>query len=382
MDAFYASIETRDDPTLSGRPVVVGGTPEQRGVVAAASYEARTYGIHSAMSAFRALKLCPEAVFIRPRMTHYVSVSKEIRAIFDEYTPLVEPISIDEAFLDVTGSLRLFGSAVEIARMIKRRIHDEVGLTASVGVAPNKFLSKLASDLEKPDGFVVIKPGEAAARLAPLPAGKLWGVGKVTQKTLASHGIHTIKDLLAFPPERLESLVGSHAPRLRELAQGIDDRPVVAGNESKSIGAETTFPEDIGDAEKLREVLDGLVTRVAKRLRKEGYRAHTVHLKARYADFETVTRALTLPAATAATQTMQTAAKGLFEERLGRRGRPLRLIGVSVSHLVRPDHELPSLFPESTEEQREKIDHLLDDLQTRFGSGTIWRGPRPDSRKD
>jgi DNA polymerase-4 len=376
MDAFYASVEVRDDPSLVGKPVIVGGTPEGRGVVAAASYEARRYGIHSAMSAYRALKLCPDAAVIRPRMERYVEIAKQIRVIFNDYTPLVEPISIDEAFLDVTGSRGLFGSATEIAKIIKRRIRDEIGLTASVGVSTNKFLAKLASDLEKPDGLVVIRPGEASARLAGLPAEKLWGVGKVTQKHLAAEGIRTIGDLLRCPLSRLEEIVGSHAGRLRELARGHDERPVLVSDESKSIGAETTFPEDIEDACELRERLDVLCERVAKRLRKEGYRAHTVHLKARYADFTTVTRAVTLPVATAATQAVKESARELLASRLDRRGRALRLIGVSVSHLVRPAHEQPELFPDTKEESREKMDHLLDDLQERFGTGTIWRGPR------
>ncbi len=376
MDAFYASIEIRDNPALEGKPVVVGGTPERRGVVAAASYEARKYGIHSAMSAYRALKACPELIVISPRMDHYVTVAKEIRAIFGEYTPLVEPISIDEAFLDVTGSRKLFGPATEIAKMIKRKVRDETGLTASVGVSTNKFLAKLASDLEKPDGLVVIRPGEAAARLAPLPVERLWGVGKVTQKHLAAEGIKTISDLLRCPQTQLEAIVGSHARKLRELAQGNDDRPVVVGDESKSIGAETTFAEDIGEADILHGHIKTLSERVAKRLRAEGYRAHTIHLKARYADFTTVTRALTLPAATASTQAVQETARELFDARLERGNRSLRLVGVSVSHLVRPAQEQPELFPDTKEETREKMDHLLDNLQERFGSGSIWRGPR------
>ncbi|MEJ2719943.1 MAG: DNA polymerase IV [bacterium] len=377
MDAFYASIEIRDDPSLEGKPVVVGGTPEGRGVVAAASYEARKYGIHSAMSAYRARTLCPGAVFLRPRMSHYSSVSREMFAVFREYTPLVEPVSIDEAFLDVTGSEGLFGSAVTIGRTIKQRIEDELRLTASVGVAPNKFLAKLASDLEKPDGFVVITADEAAARLAPLPVGRLWGVGKVTQKTFSTHGIRTIQDLLDFPEDRLEKLVGSNAPRLRDLARGIDDRPVVVDEESKSIGAETTFVEDIGEAAVLIDHLNSLVDRVAVRLREEGFLARTIQLKARYPDFQTVTRALTLSTPTATTQTIREAARTLLQERLDRRGRALRLIGVSASHLVRFKTEQPVLFADKKEDDREKVDRVLDALQKKFGKKTIFRGPPP-----
>ncbi len=383
MDAFYASIEILENPELRDKPVIVGGTPDGRGVVAAASYAVRKYGVHSAMSSYQARKLCPHAIFLAPRMGHYVTYSKRVFAIFREYTPLVEPISIDEAFLDVTSSRRLFGRASEIGTTIKARIRDETGLTASVGVAENKFLAKLASDLEKPDGFVVIQPGKGEARLACLPVGKLWGVGKVSQKHLASHGVHRVRDLLAMPAERLESIVGSYARRLRDLARGIDDRPVVVGEESKSIGAETTFAEDIEDDGELRRWLDGLATGVAKRLRKEGFRAHTVHIKARYPDFTTVTRAVTLPASTAATQVIIGAARRLLESRLGREGRPLRLLGVSVSTLVRPAEGEPELFPDRTREQEERVDHLLDDLQARFGPKSIWRGePKRGHRDD
>jgi DNA polymerase-4 len=374
MDAFYASIEILENPELAGKPVIVGGTPEGRGVVAAASYEVRRYGVHSAMSSYRALQLCPNAIIIPPRMSHYAEISKRISAIFREYTPLVEPISIDEAFLDVTASRALFGPATDIGRTIKRRIRAETGLTASVGVAPNKFLAKLASDLEKPDGFVVIKPGQASALLAELPVYRLWGVGKVTERELAKHGVFKIKELLATPLDRLETIVGSTARRLRELAQGIDDRPVVVGEESKSIGAETTFPVDIADAEALRDHADVLAERVARRLRKEGYRAHTVNLKARYADFTTVTRAVTLPESTASTQIIRTEARDLLETRLERGDRALRLLGVSVSNLVRPAIQEPELFADTEREQREKIDHLLDALQSKYGREKIWRG--------
>ena len=378
MDAFYASIEVLERPELRGKPVIVGGPPEVRGVVAAASYEVRKYGVHSAMSSYRAKKLCPEAIFLPPRMGHYVKYSRRVFAIFREYTDLVEPISIDEAFLDVTGSRKLFGAAVDIGRAIKRRIKEETGLTASVGVAPNKFLAKLASDLEKPDGFVVMESRTAAARLAKLPVGRLWGVGRVTQTHLAEQGVHTVKDLLAFPPERLENIVGSYAPRLYQLARGIDKRPVVVGEAAKSIGAENTFATDIADLETLHDLLDALAERTAKRLRHEGYRAHTVQLKARYADFTTVTRAVTLTSTTASTQTIQETARELLDGRLGRKGRALRLLGVSVSNLVRANEEEMDLFPDKIEERREKVDYLLDKLQSKYGSQTIWRGkPRP-----
>lgn len=376
MDAFYASIEVLENPALAGKPVIVGGPAEKRGVVAAASYEVREYGVHSAMSSYRAKQLCPHAIFITPRMERYVEYSRRIFAILREYSPLVEPLSIDEAFVDVTGSRKLFGKPSEIGRAIKQRIREEVGLTASVGVAANKFLAKLASDLEKPDGFVVVQPREAPALLATLPVGKLWGVGKVAQAELAKLGVHTVKDLLAMPHDRMEGVFGSWAARLRDLAQGIDDRPVVVGHEAKSIGAETTFEEDIADDERLRSIVDGLSVRVGKRLRKEGFRAQTVQLKARYADFTTVTRAVTLTHSTASTREIIETARELLEERLGRVGRAMRLLGVSTSNLVHPAEGEPELFPDREREQNEKVDHLLDALQEKYGTAAVWRGPR------
>ncbi|NIM19299.1 MAG: DNA polymerase IV [Candidatus Latescibacteria bacterium] len=383
MDAFFASVEVLDQPELRGKPVIVGGTPEERGVVAAASYEARKYGIHSAMSAYRAKKLCPHAIFIRPRRDRYVEISDRIFDIFYAYTPLVEPISIDEAFLDVTGSRGLFGEAAEIGRTIKRRIREEIGLVASIGLAPNKFLAKLASDLDKPDGFKIIEAGEAEALLAGLPVSRLWGVGKVTQKTLAGLGIIKVKDLLAYPKDKLESHLGSYTQTLLELARGIDDRPVVTETESKSIGAETTFAKDIADAETLCATLDRLIDRVAKSLRKENLLAHTVNIKARYPDFTTVTRAKTLPAATCSTRKIQQSARELFFERLGRKGRALRLIGVSVSNLVLRGEESDDLFPDTSKQQAEQVDRLLDELQTKYGSRVIRRGAvEPKRKKD
>jgi DNA polymerase-4 len=382
MDAFYASVEVMDNPELAGLPVIVGGTPEGRGVVSASSYEAREFGVHSAMSAFRAKKLCPHGVFLHPRMARYAELSRDIRTIFDEFTPLVEPISIDEAFLDVTGSQMLLGTPEEIGWAIKRRILDEIGLVASVGVAPNKYLAKLASDLDKPDGFVVITPEEAEERLAELPVGKLWGVGKVSQKSLAKLGIHTVGDITRMPIGRLERIVGSWAPRLKQLARGIDDRPVVPDHEAKSISAETTFAADIGDADRLRDHLDRLVERVARRVRKGGLLGYTVSLKARYADFTTVTRALTLNEATAQTPAIREAARELLESKLGRKGRPLRLLGVGLSHFVRRDEQPELLFKDPADERNDTVDNVIDRLQDRFGSDAIHRGAIGRKAKD
>jgi len=374
MDAFYASVEVMDDPSLAGRPVIVGGTPEGRGVVSAASYEARVFGVHSAMSAYRAKKLCPDGVFIMPRMSRYVELSRQIRVIFDQYTPLVEPISLDEAFLDVTGSLKLFGPAVEIGRTIKQRIRDEVGLVASVGVAPNKYLAKLASDLEKPDGFVVISREDVRERLAGLPVSRLWGVGKQTQKMLAKMQIHEFRDITATPIEELELRIGVLARRLHNLALGIDNRPVVADHEAKSISNERTFATDIAGADELRDIADALSERVARRMRKAGLLAQTVQIKARYPDFTTVTRAVTLPDPTEESQEIRDAVRDLLENRLERKGRPLRLLGVGVSNFVHPEDEVGELFADAGRTRKKRVDHLMDELQDRFGADVIHRG--------
>ena len=379
MDAFYASVEILDNPELKGKPVVVGATADARGVVMAASYEVREFGVHSAMSAYRAKQLCPHAIFVPPRMHRYAEESKKIFRIFHEYTPLVEPLSIDEAFLDVTGCQNLFGPAVDIARTIKSRIKDEHGLTASIGVAPNKFLAKLGSDMEKPDGFVVLTPQNAAARIADLPVGKLWGVGKVAQKKFAAHGINFVRDIIEMPLERLEGVVGSWAPKLRELAQGIDERPVVRGGGSKSVGAESTFSEDIADPAELRHRVDKLSQRVAKRMRAEGYRASTINLKARFANFTTVTRAKTLPEPTSSSQVIRDTARELLEQRLDRGGRAMRLLGVSCSNLSRAEEAEMELFVDKKKTDQEKLDGLMDELQDKYGDKSIRRGSDVES---
>ncbi len=378
MDAFYASVEVLDDPSLRGRPVIVGGTPEGRGVVAAASYEARRFGVRSAMSAARARRLCPEGVFLRGRMDRYVEVSKQVSALFAEVTPLVEPLSIDEAFLDVTGCRRLFGPAEGIGRRLKQRIRDEVGLTASVGLAPNKFLAKLASDLEKPDGFVVIPAGREREILAPLPVSRLWGVGRVAEQHLAELGIRTVADLLAHPRQALLARFGDHGRHLLELAVGHDERPVVPVHEARSIGNETTFAEDIADREHLQAVLDGLADKVARRLRSHGLVARTITVKARYPDFTTPTRAHTLPEATNATLEIRDAARVLLHQRLDRRGRPLRLLGVTASNLSPEGGGQGILFAEPERQRERTLDQVVDKVHDRWGA-VLRRGvaPRP-----
>jgi DNA polymerase-4 len=383
MDAFYASVEVMDHPELAGKPVIVGGSVESRGVVTAASYEARVYGVHSAMSSARAHRLCPHGIYIEPRMERYAEVSRDIRRILDAFTPIVEPISIDEAFLDVTGSRALFGSGPDIGRAIKRRIRGELGLIASVGVAPNKYLAKLASDLEKPDGFVVITQEEAQARLAPLPVSRLWGIGKKTEPNFLAAGLKTIGDVARASDELLERLAGSYAPRLKQLARGLDDRDVIADAEAKSIGAENTFARDIADGARLREELDALSERVARRARADRMVGFTVNLKARYADFTTVTRAQTLPDATADSVIIRDTARELLENRLGRDGRALRLLGVSLSNLAHEDEVTRDLFSASartTTSRNRTLDVVMDMLRERFGSSAVRRGTKRGPR--
>jgi DNA polymerase-4 len=382
MDAFYASVEVLDDPKLAGLPVIVGGRAEDRGVVAAASYEARKYGVHSAMSTVRALRLCPRAVLLPPRFERYGEISDRVFAILRQYSPLVEPLSIDEAFLDVTGCERLHGPAAEIGRAVKQRIREETRLTASVGVAPNKFLAKLASDLRKPDGFMVVSAAEAPALLAALPVSRLWGVGRATEEVLAGLGVRKIGDLFSVSRELLEHRLGGYAGEMLALARGIDDRPVVSDAEPKSIGAETTFPSDIGAEAELLRHLDRLVERVARELRAAGYQARTVHLKARYPDFSTVTRARTLPAATDRTAEIRAAVRELFGEPLDRRGRPLRLVGVSVSGLARPDAVQGELFADPSAERARRFDRAKDELRAAFGPDALRRGSQVEDRTD
>ena len=376
MDAFYASVEILDDPSLAGRPVIVGGSAEGRGVVSAASYEARKFGVHSAMPAAQAVKRCPDGVFVRPRMARYVEISERIFAVFRDFTPLVEPLSVDEAFLDVTGCRRLFGGAEDIGWAIKRRIRDEIGLVASVGVAPNKFLAKLASDLEKPDGFVVFHADDARERLAVLPVGRLWGVGKVTERELNRHGIRTMADLLRAPREALLERFGDQAARLLELAVGYDERPVVPMHEARSVGNEVTFAEDVADADALCRTVDLLAEKVAWRLRRHHLRGRTVTLKARYPDFTTHTRSLTLSQATQGTTEIRSAARELLRRRLGRRGRPLRLVGVTVSHLAADEEAQGTLFEDPAVARDRELDRVMDAVNERFG-GIMRRGGPP-----
>ena len=377
MDAFYASVEVREQPGLAGRPVIVGGSPRGRGVVSAASYEARRFGIHSAMPTARAMRLCPDAVWLPVRMSLYASVSRQIREIFNRYSPLVEPLSLDEAFLDVTGSQRLFGSAAEIANAIKQAISNELSLVASVGIAPNKFIAKIASDLDKPDGFVEVQPEEVQAFLDPLPVSRVWGVGKATGKELERLGITTIAQLRQQSEAVLQDRFGKFGTHLWRLANGMDDRPVVSDSEAKSISNETTFDGDIGNRDTLRAWLMELTEQVCWRLRQHDLYGRTVHIKLRFPDFSTITRSHTLPEATQQTKLVWLAVMALFDNAMQKESRPLRLVGVGVSSLSDEMHRpqiQTDMFEQTNDTRQTQLDEVSDAINSRFGSSGIRRG--------
>jgi DNA polymerase-4 len=330
LDAFYASVEMLDNPEIAGKAVIVGGGGK-RGVVTAASYEARKYGVHSAQPVATARRLCPDGVFLPVRMGRYKEMSDRVFEIFRRFSPLVEALSIDEAFLDVTGTERLFGGALEVARKIKEAVAAETGLTVSAGVAASKFVAKIASDVNKPDGLTVVPRGKEKEFLGPLPVGKLWGVGKVTGTALHRMGVKTIGDLASVPAETLKERFGKHGLHLHRLANGIDDREVEPEHEVKSIGHEDTYDEDIRDREAIGKELLSLAHRVSSRLRRKGFRGRTVTLKVKYHDFTQVTRAATLPSPTDDGATIYRIVLPLLKKTEAGR-RPVRLLGISVSH--------------------------------------------------
>lgn len=374
MDAFYVSVEERDDPDLRGRPAVVGGNPAARGVVAAASYAARQYGIHSAMPVARAKRLCPHLIIIRPRLSYYAEMSRRIQAIFARYTPLVEPLSLDEAFLDVTRSVALFGAAAQIGRRIKREIQEELRLTASVGVASNKFVAKVASDVSKPDGFLVVEPGAEQKFLDPLPVSKLWGVGRVAQGTLERLGVGTIAQFRSQPPEVWGELFGKCGEQLWLLARGIDHRSVVPDRDAKSISHETTFSEDIFDPRILHDWLLELTEHVARRLRRSRVTGRTVQLKLRFSDFKTVTRAHTLVTPTDITQQLRQAAVALLARHLPKRHGSVRLLGVGVTNLETRQAPQRDLLDDAVRANQRRVDAVADQIQARFGAAALRRG--------
>lgn len=376
MDAFYASVEEREQPELIGKPLIVGGSASGRGVVCAANYAAREFGVHSAMPASQAVRLCPDATFLKPRMDFYAGVSKQIREIFYRYTPLVEPLSLDEAFLDATGSEQLFGTVEEIGRRIKSDIRSELNLVASVGVAPNKFLAKLASDLDKPDGFTVIKADEVQSTIDPLPVGRIWGVGRVTKARMAELGIHTIADLRARSEEQLTSAFGSSGLHFWRLARGIDDRKVEPDREAKSISHETTFATDVTDQDQLSAWLLELTEQVASRLRDKSITGRTVQIKVRYHDFTTITRSRSLAAPTNQTDRLWHAARELLNTQLPDRPLNVRLIGMGVTNLQHGGSTQLELFGDDEPEDDErgsKLDQMADSIRNRFGVDALRR---------
>ena len=367
MDAFYASVEQRDRPELRGRPVIVGADPKGRGVVSAASYEARVFGVRSAMPIGKAARLCPDGVFLPVDMDKYAGASRQIMGILGDFSPLVEPVSVDEAFVDLTGTASLFGPAPEAVREIKRRIRAETGLTASAGLAANKFIAKVASDLKKPDGLVIVEAGREAEFLAPLPIERLWGVGKATAKDLAALGIATIGQLQRLSRATLVARLGDHGAGLHDLAFGRDDRPVEPWTPPKSMGAETTFERDTSDRAQLDATLRGHAERVARELRAERLSAARVTLKLRYADFRTLTRSHTGDPTQDGLELYRRAAMLLARERLVQ---PVRLIGVSASALAAEATGQLGLL-EADAVRRERLARAVDRITGRFGEGTI-----------
>lgn len=380
MDAFYASVEQLDNPDLIGKPVIVGGDPKHRGVVSAASYEARKFGVHSAMPMSQAIRLCLNAIVLPVRMERYAELSQQIHAIFEKFTPQIEPISLDEAFLNVTGSIQLFGSAEKIGRTIKDQIRENLGLVASVGIATNKFLAKLASDLDKPDGFVVITKENKQQILDPLPVSRIWGVGKVTEKALKSKGIDTIRQLREAPPEILRSVFGDQTPHVLRLAQGVDNREVVSSREAKSISSEETFATDIADKDILLDVLLHQVEDVAQRLRLSDLEAKTITLKLRYDDFQTVTRSSTFDQSTNTTETFWQEAQKVFLRWHKESEGPLRLLGFGVSALLKASSGQHQLFPDPEKEKQKRLDEAFDKIRDKFGHDALRRGNMGDVR--
>lgn len=377
MDAFFASVEQLDHPELRGKPVAVGGA-SRRGVVAAASYEARPFGVRSAMPMMEALERCPHLVVVQPSRGRYEEVSAKVFDVFRKYTPLVEGLSIDEAFLDVTASRSLFGDGEAIARAIKADVREVTGgLTASAGVARCKFVAKIASDLKKPDGLVVV-PDDVAGFLAPLPIERMWGVGPKTAPKLRALGLNTLGDLARADPRKLERTLGTWGAEVQQLARGIDDRTVEPIGLTKSVSSESTYEKDLTDKDDLSRTLLDHAAHVAQRLVKEGLYARTIVVKLKYSDFTLLTRRLTLPEPVADTQSIFDAAKELLD-RFPLQGRRVRLTGVGVAELA--EEPPPTLFPNRTAERRHKLEEVLAEVSAKFGDERVTRADLLDQEE-
>ena len=401
MDAFFASVEQLDHPEYKGHPVIVGGL-SSRGVVATASYEARKFGVHSAMPISRAKKLCPHGIYVYPNMARYKEISHIIHKVMEEFTPIIEPLSLDEAFLDVTGITHKFTGPKALGRAIKDRVFEKTGLIISAGLAPNKFLAKLASDLDKPDGLVVIPYGKECESLANLPIKRIWGVGPSTERRLKDGGFTLIKDVQALPDEKpLVPYVGNQARRIWELARGIDERPVEPDRQIQSVGNEETYESDVEDPAVIDLELHYFANRVAKRLRKYGLMGHTVSIKVRYNDFKTVSRQKRLDSSTDQERVIYDTSVLLWnklmrdalsvkqeeQEVMGATPRPkfdnsilevpvkpIRLLGVTVSGLSTEGIVQDDLFSIEADEKDEKLSIVLDSLASKFGEGAIMSG--------
>jgi len=385
MDAFYASIEIRDQPELKGQPVIVGGV-SARGVVCAASYEARKFGVRSAMPTFQARRLCPEAVFLRPNMGKYARISEQIHSVFLEFTSEIEPIALDEAYLDVTGSFSLYSEPLMLAQELKRRVYDVTQLVVSVGVGPNKLIAKIACTLGKPDGLRIVTELEAAPLLEPLPVRRLWGIGPVAQSELERHGILTIGDLRRAPAEILRATFGARSDEITQMAWGRDDRPVESNREARSIGEESTFETDVREPDVITAAITAHCEAVAHRLRKLGVRGHTITLKVKLAHaqgtlldrnssdggaprYPLVTRSKTLPQAIQDGTQMRAVVLALWRQAQVKA--PLRLLGVSVSQFEPSSEAQLELF--SGGRRHDRLGKAIDAIQERYGQGAIRR---------
>ncbi|MEL7500055.1 MAG: DNA polymerase IV [Planctomycetota bacterium] len=373
MDAFYASVELRDQPHLRGLPVVVGGSPQGRGVISAASYEARKFGVYSAMSSAQALRLCPNLVFAKSRMDHYAAISKQIREIFFRFTSLVEPLSLDEAFLDVSGSQRLFGDSITIGKTIQKAIDVELNLPASVGVAPNKYLAKVASDLKKPNGFVVVEPDAVDAFLEDLDIARVWGIGPKTAKKFHALGVRTIGQLKRLPKGTLKQSFGLNADHFWRLSRGLDTRPVVPDRIAKSVSHETTFAQDIETLEPLQAWAIELADQVGRRLRRHNIFGKTIQLKLRFHDFRTITRSATLEQRSQTTQVIADQVKQLLNAAWTAEPMPIRLIGVGVSNLSRDAQQQLHLFDQDEKDKSDRVDSAADAIRDKFGGSAVQR---------